>query len=273
MPNVASFVIGHMLGPAAVTTFTIPRLLVSYTNWVMVSATQVMAPKAAVYHFGEHTDHQKELFLIGGQYNWALTLFFVGGALLFGSPLLTLWQGGPQPTEYHLLLILMFGEAIPLSQWITYNAAVSMGRHRRLAVYGLVEALCILVLGAVAVKFAGLEGIAVVAAIAALTFRGVLQMDYGRRLIKVGLAEYVKTVFLSVTAISALPLVLTALTVWWVRPQTWLVFVAESAIYGALYWGCLAGPLHFWRLKARTGLMEQAAPSSGYEQRVSNPEG
>src|SRR5262249_6085976 len=67
-PHIVIFVIGHALGSQAVTIFTIPRLLVSYTNWVLVSATQVAAPRAAVFHFSGQQSQQQLLFIEGGKY-------------------------------------------------------------------------------------------------------------------------------------------------------------------------------------------------------------
>jgi O-antigen/teichoic acid export membrane protein len=131
LPNIAPFVTGHILGPVAVTTYTIPRMLTTYTNWVMIAATQALAPQAAVYHFASDRERQQNLFLLGGSYTWALSLFVFGGLVLFGFEFLSLWQGAPQVEEYYLLIILMCGEIVPLSQWITYNLIVSMGVHRR----------------------------------------------------------------------------------------------------------------------------------------------
>lgn len=240
MPNLAAFVIGHTLGSVAVTTFTIPRLLVSYTSWVMVSATQVVAPKAAVYHFGQDAAGQRALFLEGSSYDWALTLFFLGGAVLLGYPLLSLWQSQPQPQEYRLLLILMLGETIPLSQWVTYYAVVAMGQHRRLAIYGALEAASVLIVGLLIARGAGLEGVAACVAGAAFIFRGVLQVHYGCRLLGVRLAEYLRAVFLRTSLIGAVPIAVLAIVQAWLPPTSWVEFLLEGTLYALLYWGFMA---------------------------------
>ena len=56
------------MGPGPVTTYTIPRLLIAYTQWMMVSATTAVAPHAAIYHFGSEGEKQQQLFLLGGRY-------------------------------------------------------------------------------------------------------------------------------------------------------------------------------------------------------------
>jgi O-antigen/teichoic acid export membrane protein len=236
LPNVAPFVIGHTLGAGAVTTYTIPRLLTAYTNWMMVSVTTAVAPKAAAYHFASEQDKQQHLFLLGGRYTWALSLFVLGGAVLFGFEILNLWQGSPQPQEYRLLIILMAGEVIPLSQWITYNMIVSMGVHRRLALFGILEALGVLALSVLLVRVQGLEGVAVAVATAGLLFRGILQLSYGCRFVNVSPWRYVQSVFLPILLWALPAFLVVALYRIWVTPDTWMLLGVSAVFYAGVYW-------------------------------------
>jgi O-antigen/teichoic acid export membrane protein len=235
LPNVSPFVIGHSLGPGPVTTYTIPRLLIAYSHWMMVSATTAVAPHAAVYHFSSEREKQQQLFLLGGRYTFALSLFVLGGAVLFGSELLSLWQGAPQPEEYRLLLILMAGEVIPLSQWITYNMIVSMGVHRRLAIFGILEALSVLALSVLLVRVQGLEGVAIAVATAGLLFRGILQLRYGCRLVSISSWRYVQAVFLPILLWSGPAFLVIALYRLWVTPDSWVMLGLSSALYAGVY--------------------------------------
>ena len=245
LPNIAPFVIGSRLDLAAVTTYTIPRLLVSYTNWVMVSGTQALAPKAAVYHFASEPQKQQELFILGGRYTFALSLFILGGAVFFGYELLTLWQGSPQQQEYYLLIILMCGEVIPLSQWITYNLVVSMGAHRRLALLGVLEAATVLALAAALVGIQQLEGVALAVALSALAFRGLLQLYYGCQLVGLPVWRFVRLVFVPVIVFSIPAFALAALYKEAVTADSWLALFGSCVLYGAVYWLCMLAAL--WR--------------------------
>jgi O-antigen/teichoic acid export membrane protein len=236
LPNVAPFVVGHTLGAGAVTTYTIPRLLAFYTNGMVVSATTAVAPKAAVYHFGSDLEKQQHLFLLGGRYTWAISLFVLGGAIFFGFELLSLWQGSPQPQEYRLLIILIAGEVIPLSQWITYNMIVSMGVHRRLAIFGILEGLSVLALSALLVRVAGLEGVAIAVAATGLLFRGILQLRYGCSFVNISSWRYVQSVFLPILLWSVPAFLVTALYRLWVTPDSWLLLAVSSVLYASVYW-------------------------------------
>jgi O-antigen/teichoic acid export membrane protein len=218
-------------------------MLVSYSTSVMVSATQVAAPKAAVYHFGKNKSAQQALFIEGSRYNWAFTLFFVGGAIFLGYPLLSLWQSAPQPEEYRLLLILMAGELIPLSQWVTYYAAVSMGQHRRLAEFALAEAITIVILAYAFSRWWGLEGAAAGVAISAFVFRGILQVAYGCRLIGTPVTRYVRLVFMPLAIASVLPFALIGALAAWFQPMSWLGLLVISGLYAALFWSVIGWQL------------------------------
>jgi O-antigen/teichoic acid export membrane protein len=202
---------------------------------MMVSATTAVAPHAAVYHFSSEREKQQQLFLLGGRYTFALSLFVLGGAVLFGSELLSLWQGAPQPEEYRLLLILMAGEVIPLSQWITYNMIVSMGVHRRLAIFGILEALSVLALSVLLVRVQGLEGVAIAVATAGLLFRGILQLRYGCRLVSISSWRYVQSVFLPILLWSGPAFLVIALYRLWVTPDSWVMLGLSSALYAGVY--------------------------------------
>jgi O-antigen/teichoic acid export membrane protein len=159
----------------------------------------------------------------------------MGGATFFGFDLLSLWQGEPQEQEYRLLLILIAGELIPLSQWITYNMIVSMGVHRRLAIFGLLEGLCVLALAALLVRVQGLEGVAIAVAISAFMFRGLLQLIYGCQFVEISVWRYVQSVFLPIALFSLPAFVLAGLYRMWVTPDSWPALIASSALYAGVY--------------------------------------
>jgi O-antigen/teichoic acid export membrane protein len=239
MPQVATFVIGHGLGSTAVTVFTVPRLLAAYSNWFMMSATQALAPRAAALHSGGRHDDQRALYVGGGRWAYALALFFAAGLVVLGAPLLAVWQPHDQQTEYQILVILMAGEILPMSQWMTYNALVGMGRHRRLVGYGIAEIAAILVGSALVMPVHGLVGVAAVVAAAGFLFRGVLQLSYGGRVLGVRAGDYVRQVYLPVTIAATLPVALTAALVAGVEPDGWIGVFACGAAFGLAYWATL----------------------------------
>lgn len=270
LPQIATFAIGHGLGPAAVTTFTIPRLLAAYSTWLMVSGTQVLAPRAAAYHYGGDGEAQRRLFLSGGRWCFATALFLTAGMILLGRPLLEVWQPGDQEAEYALLVVLMLGELLPMSQWVTYNTAVGIGRHRRLVIYGIAEILVVLALSLAVMPTMGLLGVAVVVAGAGVLFRGLLQMLYGCRLMDVRPVAYVATVFGVPVLAAAAPILATAVLVDRVAPSGWIPVFAAGFGFAALYWAVLL-PVLIGRERLRALLAGLSARMAGREPMAGTP--
>jgi O-antigen/teichoic acid export membrane protein len=231
LPNVVTFVVGYALGPVAVTIFTVPRLLVAYANWLLASTTQVIGPRNAVLHFARQDVEQRELFLASSRLSMAFVFYIVGGLALLGDPFLRLWQPALVGPEYAILLILVIGEGLALTQWVTYNLLVAMARHRFLALLATLEIAIVAVASLAVVGRFGLLGIAVVVAVAAVVFRGVLQAAYGLGVLGLSLGVYARRVIRPAVLIGVIPLLSFGLVrILW-TPTTWPEFVAGGAIY------------------------------------------
>ena len=242
-PNVPIFVIGYSLGAAAVTTFTIPRVLVIYAAGIITSAIVVIAPRVAILYFASRTAEQRDLFLAAGRFCMALSYYFAGGFLFFGLPFIRIWQPTmPGQEAYVLLLILLAGELLPMTQRSSYGTILNMGKHRRLALYGLAELGMLGVLAFVLVQPYGLIGVCVAAAISNFLFRGLLEWTYGCALVGISLTYYALTVFLPLTGAA-----LGAFAFFWslgLSQWNWFELLMHGALYSVVYWVVL-GPWLF----------------------------
>ncbi len=264
LQEVSTFVVGHLLGTTAVTAFTIPKMLVAYSNSLAQSVTEVVAPHAAAHHFGHRHDKQRELFLTGGRYSLAISMYVFGGFVAVGFAFLNLWQHGDQIEEYQLLLILAAGEILPLSQRATYSAIVGIGRHQRLALLALGEALFILVFSYMAAVRYGLVGAACAVAVGGFVFRGLLQCSYGCQLLDISVADYARKVALPVVGPAAGAILALVLVAVWLDLDTWVELCAVLLVYTLIYWTGLLSVLVGWReavtlLQATLAEIRQAA--------------
>jgi O-antigen/teichoic acid export membrane protein len=239
-------------------------MLVAYSNSLAQSVTEVVAPHAAAHHFAHQQDKQRELFVTGGQYSLAISLYVFGGFVAAGLPFLNLWQHGNQIAEYQLLLILAAGEIVPLSQRVTYSAVVGIGRYRRLVLLALGEALFILVFAYLAAVRFGLVGAACAVAVSAFVFRGVLTCSYGCRLLNVPVAGYARMVARPVIGPAAGAIVALVLFSVVFDLETWVELCAVLLVYTLIYWAGLLSILVGWRetatlLKATLAEIRQTA--------------
>jgi O-antigen/teichoic acid export membrane protein len=251
IPQIAPTLIGVRLGNAAVTTFTVGRQLVTYCNIFSNSATQVLAPRAIAVHATRSVDAQVALFIEGGKYASALTLFFAGGLLCLGLPFIHWWQHGLQDAAYEPLLILMLGESLPMSQWLTYSVLLGANRQRSLGLLAMAEGLLSLPLILAFINRGAIIGVCVGVALAAFVVRGVLQWLYGCWLVGVSPGAYARRVFAPVIIAAALPIAALYLATLVTMPESFRALLLLASGYGVLYaltlgWALLG----FTRLKA-----------------------
>jgi O-antigen/teichoic acid export membrane protein len=251
IPQIGPTLIGMKLGNASVTTFTVARQLVAYTNQFSIAATQVMAPRAVAVHATQAVDAQRRLFIEGGKFAYALTLFFCGGLLCLGLPFIHWWQHGTQDAAFEPLMILTLGESLPLSQWLTYSVLIGANRQRNLSFLAIAEGLISLPLIVALVSKSGIIGVSLVTAVAAFLTRGLMQWLYGCWLLKIRPSAYVKRVFAPVTIAAALPIGALRLATVAAAPTTFRAIFLLAAAY-ALLFGAVVGCalLGYSRLKA-----------------------
>lgn len=255
IPQLAPMVIGSRLGGLMVAPFAVASQLVAYVNAFAINATQIVAPQAAINHDEGKDRQQIAMFLEGGRLSLALALYFAGAMACLGMPFISLWQNGNVPQAYALLLILIAGEILPLSQWVTYSTILGMQRHRRLAGYAIAEAVCVLLFSLILVRTYGVAGVCVAVALAATVFRGVLRWHYGCALLGVEMTAYAKRVFIPIVAAASLPIGLTGLAVAKWMPTTWIGFCIGGLVYTLLYLATLSyllvGPQRLLALMSR----------------------
>jgi O-antigen/teichoic acid export membrane protein len=235
IPQIAPTLIGTRLGSSAVTSFTVARQLVSYINIFAISATQVMAPRAIAAYARQSVAEQTLLFIEGGKFAYALTLFFCGGLFCLGLPFIHWWQHGLQDVAYRLLVVLMLGESLPMSQWLTYSVLLGANRQKVLGFLAIAEgAISIPLIMALMLK-SGMAGVCVAVALTGFLVRGVVPWLYGCRLIGVRPRAYVRRVFVPVTIAASLPIAVLYAASAAVAPETFRGIFLVGAGYSVLY--------------------------------------
>jgi O-antigen/teichoic acid export membrane protein len=230
-------VIGSRLAISQVTPFSIAARLVTLAKSLQVVSTGVFTPMATAYHAGRLRSSQEKLFLDGGRHCLALGVFFVGYFSCLGGPLLTLWIGPRMQQALPLLLIMIVGELIPLSQGITNSLLLGMASHRALALASICELCGSLMLIPFLVGPYGVLGAAIAFAIPASLARGIVPLVQGAREFGVSLPEYGRQTVLPVLALAAGPLIGIVVLTWWHSPATWFELILYSAAYTLAYSG------------------------------------
>ncbi|HEY4751191.1 MAG TPA: oligosaccharide flippase family protein [Steroidobacteraceae bacterium] len=254
IPQIAPTLIGARLGSASVTNFTVARQLVVYANIFSNNATQVMTPAATGAYATKSVDAQRRLFIEGGKFAYALTLFLAAGIFCLGLPFIHWWQHGLQDAAYRPLLILMLGETLPMSQWLTYSVLLGAGRQRALALLAVSEGALSLPLIVGLIGSGGVTGVSVAVALAAFVARGAAYWVYGCRMLRVSLIAYTREVFVPVTLAAAPAIIVLYAGVAALHPQSFGSIFALGLVYSTVLGAILAWAVFgFTRLRAMLG--------------------
>lgn len=228
--QLSPILVGYTLSNAAVGIFAIARQLSVNCNILLSATTEAVAARSVrLFHEQAHTA-QQTLLVEGGRYTTALSCLLTIGLLVLGDSFIHLWQGGRADEAYQQLRILMLGELIALSQWVTYWVIAGVRKHRLLAVFAVCESVTIAGLSLLLVQSFGLSGISFAAAAAAVLFRGIGPLLYGCRLLAVQPRRYMVRVILP-NAVGGLIGALAAYGLdAWLDPRDWSTFFLAGCL-------------------------------------------
>jgi O-antigen/teichoic acid export membrane protein len=229
--------IGAMLSVQLVTIFSIASRLIGYATQFVIASTGVLTPLSTTLHAQDKTEQQQRLFLEGGKYCTAIALYFLLLFYFLGHTFVRLWVGPHLEGAAFLLNILVIGEVIPMSQWVTYSMILGMAKHKLSAWVAVLETALMVGLMVGFVRPWGLVGVCLAIAVAGTVCRGVFQIVYGCHLTKVRLSSYfaqalARPLILAIVAAAAMRLV-TA----WRLPMSWLALLGYTMVFSLCYFG------------------------------------
>jgi O-antigen/teichoic acid export membrane protein len=235
-----TLLLGTLLGLATVPIFAVAARLLSAVGAALTATTGVLVPLATTFHAKNETDDQRRLFLVGGRNGAALGVFLAAYLLALGDAIIARWVGSSAAAAGTVLTILVLGELLTCTQYVTHGIIMATARHRALAAFALSEAVGVCLLTVALVPLFGLIGAAVAIAIPAFLARGIGPLIHGCRIVKVPVRQYALHALLPPFLCAVPPVVLLRLLNS-VRPsESWGSFLAYSAMYATLYGVCFA---------------------------------
>lgn len=253
--QIGPLLIGWLVSVAAVTPFSLASRLINYSSQFMVAATGVLTPLATALHARDDGVRERQLFVEGGRWCTVFALYAGIGMLLLGKPLLILWvKGTIAASAAPVLMVLVAGELLPMSQWLTYSIILGKARHRAVALASLAEGVIAGVGGMIAARYWGTMGVCVVFAAAGVLCRGVFQIVYACRVIGVPVWKYVDVAILRPVLVALLPGAVLGVAVIWRSPASWLEFVVYGVGFSLIFGGTA-----LWMLGAAKYLLAQWA--------------
>jgi O-antigen/teichoic acid export membrane protein len=188
--------IGHVLGAASVTVFSLAARLISYVTLIMNASAGVLTPIATAHHSRCDEGALRKLLLHGGDLCTTAAGFLTLLVVLLGMPFISLWVGPTLITAGLLAAVLALGEFLPLSQLVAEGVLLGKARHRLLAALTVADGVIALALAALVGRYWGLLGMCIAFAVCGSILRGLPLILYSKRILQVRLRDYVRSLVL-----------------------------------------------------------------------------
>jgi O-antigen/teichoic acid export membrane protein len=235
-------VVGKVVSLDALGVFGLALLLNSYYRQLTFNVTRVLAPRFSFLSGRDGSDRIRGLFLQWSRY---VAILAAAIALLFwvsGPSFLLLWTGRPQVAEaIPALVILATGNLVLLSNRVTSDLLLGVGRQASLTFFEVVEAVGIGGLVVVLTSRFGITGTALGMAVPFVIVRGIFQAKYVCRFLGLSLWRYYRRCLLWPWLVAGSLAGLAYLLGLASRQSSWLSMTASSAFvagaYGALIYG------------------------------------
>jgi O-antigen/teichoic acid export membrane protein len=201
-------VVGAFLSPAAVTLYAIGGLLINYVRNIVSAMTTTFMPLASSFE-AEGSHHNLRRLLVHGTQGALLVSLPIEAALFFrGHTFIHLWMGQqyaqPSGTVMQILLLsVVFSSANVTSGGIVYG----MEKHRRIALWAIVEAAANFILSIILVRRIGIYGVAWGSAIPSIIIELLLWPSYICKLVQIPVRTYLWQAWIR-TALTVVPFAL-----------------------------------------------------------------
>jgi O-antigen/teichoic acid export membrane protein len=186
-----NLVVGAFLSPAAVTLYAIGGLLISYSRQIVSSMTTTFTPLASSYEAQGNYENLRRLVIHGTRAALLVSLPIQLALFFRGHTFIRLWMGeqyaGPSGTVMQILLLsVVFSSANTTSAGIVYG----MEKHKRIALWGMIESVLNLSLSIILVRRIGIYGVAWGTTIPSVLMEMILWPSYICKLLQMPVRTY-----------------------------------------------------------------------------------
>jgi O-antigen/teichoic acid export membrane protein len=224
-------IIWARLSAAMATPYSVVSRLVGTAKGFATVGMGVVTPTATTLYAREQHAHQCTLFVEGGSYCLAFSLFFVAGIALLGKCFITLWIGPSLAVYAGAATILALGEALPMSQWVSSGILLGRERHRVLACGSFVETFLVIGLGLALTRTMGFTGLCLAIAVPSTLCRGVLPLVYGSLVLGISLWRYIRRALVPPVIAVAIPAAAMAVLIRRRPPLGWFDLILYALVF------------------------------------------
>lgn len=148
-----SIILVSAIGPAALAIFARPMALTKQIKTFMTKFTLMLTPTTGSMQGAGDIKAIRALFLTTTKLSFAFALPSLGFLVIYGDVILHYWMG-PEYALWPLVMILAFGQLLPMGQDTSLRILMGMNQHGRISLFAFVA---IFVLFGVGLLFTGVN--------------------------------------------------------------------------------------------------------------------
>lgn len=238
--STGQFVLGAMVGTAAVAVFAVAIQLQQMYMHFSTSISSVFLPKVTDMVTKSNDKNEiSDLFIRIGRVQYIVMILILSGFIVFGRQFINLWAGPGYEDAYVIAILFFISLLIPLIQNLGITILQARNQMKFRSLLYIVIALVALILQVILAKIYGGIGCAIAIAGALLVGQGLVMNIYYSR--KQGLD--IRTFWREILKMSIVPIFVTTLSILVIKDydiNNWkellIAMLAFGAVYIPLFW-------------------------------------
>jgi O-antigen/teichoic acid export membrane protein len=266
-----NLVVGIYLSPSAVTYYAIGGMIIAYARVIVSSMSATFTPLASSYEAGGRQDSLQSLAIQGTRAGLLVSLPIVAALFFRGHTFIRLWMGDQYAVASGTVLqILLLSVAVSSANSTACGIMYGMEKHKRLAIWGSIEAVTNLVLSLILVRRLGIYGVAWGSAIPSVIIEVMLWPRYTSKLIGLPVRTFVMQSWVRGTA-AVVPFAAACFLAerFWPAPTLFIFFLQIAVLVplvplvaGLVFRAETSELVRKWRTRHRPALLDLATFSS-----------
>ncbi len=196
--NVDKFLLGRLVGTAAVAVYSAGYALYSYYMLFSTSITGVFTPRIHRIINESNATQIKErltdLFVKVGRLQFLLLGLLFTGIIFFGKPFIFYWAGEGYDDAYFVAVILVLSSTIPFIQNIGIEVQRALNKHQFRSIVYLFMAILNVVASIFLIKLYGAVGAVIGTAISLILANGVIMNIYYHKKCNIDILKFWKEI-------------------------------------------------------------------------------
>jgi len=235
-------ILGIMTVKSDVAIYSVAMVFITFFNSLPTAISSVFLPQANKLIYGtEYTRASLTEFVSRpGRYSFIMCAGMIGGFICFGKEFICLWAGESTVSAWHIALIIMIPNMIPLIENTVLSIQDALNKRLFRSVILIVASFFNIIVSVILVHFIGMEGAPIGTALSFVIAYGIILNVYYDKKLNIDVIKMFQTIVNRTWVCTMAPIALVlplnlllSMYSWWSLALKCVVFII---VYGLMLW-------------------------------------